>query len=102
MGDGLGLAALFGLDARISSVGIHERENRPFEFLGNLHGAQRFAIALGMRSPKVTIDALLHVAAFLRADDKNFFAMKTCHAADDGRIVAKAAVAVDLAPVGED
>ena len=28
-------------------------------------------------------------------------ALKACHAADDGRIVAEAAVAVNLAPVGE-
>ena len=55
-----------------------------------------------MRRPEIAVDALLHVAALLRADDQHFFAMKTRHAADDGGIVAEAAVAVNFAEVGED
>ena len=55
-----------------------------------------------MRRAEVAVDALLHVAALLGGDDQNFFAVKAGHAADDGGVVAKAAVAVNFAEVGED
>ena len=38
---------------------------------------------------------------FCVADDQNFVAVKAGHAADDGGVVAKAAVAVNFAEVGE-
>ena len=61
----------------------------------------RLAITLGMRRAEVAVDALLHVPALLRADHQHFLAMKAGHAANHGRIVAKAAVAVNFAEVGE-
>ena len=54
-----------------------------------------------MRRAEIAVDALLHVAALLRADDQDLFAVKTRHAADDGGIVAEAAVAVNFAEVGK-
>ena len=70
-------------------------------FSANLHDANRFAVALGMRRAEIAVDALLHVAALLRGDDEHFFAMEAGHAADDGGIIAEAAVAVNLAEIGE-
>src|SRR5579864_1417938 len=55
-----------------------------------------------MRRAEVAVHALLHVAAFLRGDDQHFIPMKPRHAANDGGVVAKAAVAVYLTEIGED
>ncbi len=54
-----------------------------------------------MRRAEVAVNALLHVAALLRANDQNFVTVKARHAADDGGIVAKSAVAVDFAEVSK-
>jgi hypothetical protein len=48
------------------------------------------------------MNLLLGVAALLRANHQNLFAAEACHAADHRRVVAKGAVAVNLAEVGED
>ena len=101
VGNRLGLPAFLGVNSGIGAVGIHQRENRPAELFRNLHHAQRLAITLRMRRAKIAVDALLHVPPLLGADHQNFLAVKAGHAADDRRIVAEAAVAVNLAPVGE-
>ena len=54
-----------------------------------------------MRHAKVAIDALFGVTRFLLAHQEDLFAVKAGHAANDGRIVAEAAVPVDLAPIGK-
>src|ERR1700677_1019785 len=101
MRDSLGLATFFRVNAGIGAVGIHKSENRAPEFFCDLHDAQRLAVAFGMRRAEVAIDALLHVAAFLRTDDEDFFAVKTSHSANNGGIVSEGAVAMDFAKVGE-
>ena len=69
MGDGLGLAALFGMNAGIGAVGIDQSKNGPAKFFRDLHDAQRLAVTLGVRRAEIAMHALLHVAAFLRAND---------------------------------
>ena len=99
MSDGFGLAALFGMNAGIGAVGIDQRKNGSPKFFRNPHDAQRLAIALGMWRAEVSMHALLHVAAFLRADNKHFIAVKAGHSANNGRIVSKGAITVDFTPV---
>src|SRR5208337_4889336 len=100
--DGFGLPPLFGVNSRVGAVGIDQRENRAAKLLRELHDAKRFAVTLGVRRAEITVDALFHVASLLRADHKNFLAVEARHAANYGGIVAKAAIAVDLAEVGEE
>ena len=66
--DRLGLAALLGADAGIGAGRVDEGEERQLELLGELHQAQRLAIALGARHAEVAQRALLGVAALLVAD----------------------------------
>ena len=107
-GDGLGLAALLGTDAGVGSHEVDEGEDRTAEFFGELHGAQSFAVALGVGHTKFAEDLFLRGAALEVADDHDFFggcslfAGETGEAAEHGRVVAKGAVAVNLAEVGED
>ena len=48
VGDRLGDAALFRLDAGIRRRRVHDDDDRPAELLGQLHRAQRLAVALGL------------------------------------------------------
>ena len=66
--DRLGLAALLGADAGIGARRVDEREHRQAELLGQLHQAQRLAVALGPRHAEVARRALLGVAALLVAE----------------------------------
>ena len=59
-------------------------------------------VALGIRHTEIAIHLLLGIASLLVTDDQHFLSVETRHAADDCGIVGKTAVAVDLAPVGED
>ena len=102
VGDGFGLSALFGAQAGIRADYVNQRDHRAVPLLGELHEAQRLAIALRIRLAEVAIDALLGVAAFLRAEHGNFPALEARHAANHGGIVAKSAVAVNFAEVGKD
>ena len=100
-GDRLGDAALLGLDARVRRRRVDEHDDRPAELLGQLHHAQRLAVALGPRVAEVAEDLLLGVAALLVADDQHRLPLVVGEAGDDGVIVGEAAVAVDLDEVGE-
>ena len=71
------------------------------ELLGQLHRAQRLAIALGPRVAEVAVDLLLGVAALLVADDQHRVLVVARQAGDDGVVVGEAAIAVDLDEVGE-
>ena len=53
--DGLGDAALLGLDAGIGRRRVDEDDDRPAELLGHLHHAQRLAIALRPRVAEVAV-----------------------------------------------
>ena len=102
VGDGFSLSALLGAQAGIRADDVDQRDHRTVPLLGELHEAQRLAVALRIGLAEVAIDALLGVAALLRAEHGNFPSLETRHAADHGGVVAKAAVAVDFAEVGKD
>ena len=70
-------------------------------FAANLHGAQGLAVAFGLGHAEVPIELLLGIAAFLFADQQHGLAVEPAHAANDGRIVAEKAVAVDFLKVGQ-
>ena len=57
-----------------------------------LHDAQRFAVALGLRHAEISQQLLFGIAAFLLADDHNRLAFEEAHAGHDRFIVAKEAV----------
>jgi hypothetical protein len=95
-GDRLGDAALLGLDARVGGRRVDEHDDRPAELLGELHRAQRLAVALGPRVAEVAEDLLLGVAPLLVADDEHRLAAVLGEAGDDGVVVGEAAVAVQL------
>src|SRR5215471_7142966 len=101
VGDRLRLTALFGLYTRVGAVSVDQRKNRTPKLLRNLHHADRLAVSLGVRRSKITEDPLFHVAALLRAYDQNFFTVESGHAADNRRIVPKAAVSMNFAEIGE-
>src|SRR5262249_3996960 len=48
------------------------------------------------------MDLLLGIASLLVSDHQDLFALKTRHAAEQRRIIAKAPVAMDFAPIGTD
>ena len=72
------------------------------EARGGLHQAQRLAVALRVRHAEVALDVLLGVAALLVPDHHHRLPVEARPAADDRRIVAEQAVAVQLDEVGED
>src|SRR5450432_1123847 len=100
-GDGLGLAALLGVDAGIGAGSIDEGQDGPAKFGGQLHDAQCLAISLGLGLAKIPLYPLLGVAAFLVADHRDRTATKFCQAGDQRLIVAKIAITVQLDEVGE-
>ena len=100
-GDGLGDAALLGLDAGIGRRRVDEDDDRPAELVGHLHRAQRLAIALRPRVAEVALHLLLHVAALLVAADQDRRAVVAGEAADDGAVVGEAPIAVQLDELGE-
>ena len=92
-GDGLGLAALLGADARVGARRVDEGEDGPLEALGQLHQPARLAVALGARHPEVARHVLLGVAALLVAHHHHRLAVEAREAADDGRVLAEVPVA---------
>src|ERR1035437_7905422 len=71
-------------------------------FLCEPHGPQCLATAFRVGLPKIAIDPLLGVAALLRPEHEPLPSAKVRHAANHGGIVAKTAVAMNLAEVGKD
>ena len=72
------------------------------ELFGDPHAAKRLAIALGMGHAEVAADAFLGAAALAVADDHDFFVAEARHAAGHRLVVAKGAIPVNLAEIGED
>jgi len=97
-------AALLRLDARVGGRGVDEGDHRPLELLRQLHRPQRFAVALRLRVPEVSIDLLFRIAAaaLVVADDEHGSVFVAGEAGDDGMVVGKAAIAADLSEVGEE
>jgi len=99
--NGLGLAALFGVDAGVCARRVHKGEHGQLEFLSQLHQAQGLAVTLGLGHAEVAQPALFGVAAFLVTQQHAGLAVESSQAAHDGQIIGKVAVAVQLNEVGE-
>ena len=100
--NGLGLAALFGVDAGISAGRVHKGEHGQLELLGRLHQAQRLAVALGLAHAKVAHGAFFGVAALLVAHHHAGVAVEAGQATYDGEVVRIVAVTVQFHKVSED
>ena len=68
-GDSLGLAALLRADAGIGAGGIDQGDDRQLEALGQVHQADRLAVAFRLRHAEVVLDAAFRVVALLVPDD---------------------------------
>jgi hypothetical protein len=68
---------------------------------GQLHQPQRFAVALGFRLAEIAADLLLRAAPLLVPDHQHRHAVEGAEAADDGRVIPEAAVAMQLDEVLE-
>src|SRR5258708_22772181 len=99
--DGLGLPALFGVEAGISAQRVHQSNDGTVELRGQFHHAHGLAIALGFGHAPVAEDLLLSVAAFLLADHHHRTLVEPAHACYDGVVVGKEPVAMNLTEVRE-
>ena len=99
--DGLGLAALLGVDAGIGARGIDEGDDGQAELLGELHEAQGLPVALGTGHAEVAAGALAQRAALLVADHDDVHVGEAGETAHDRLVVRKGAVAVELLEVRE-
>src|SRR5579859_1727264 len=95
-GDRFRLSALFGADTGIGTRSVDKRKYRSSELGGQLHDAERLAVALRLGLSKVTQKPLLRVAAFLVPDNCNRPAVEFRESRDQRFVVAKAAVAVQF------
>ena len=100
-GNGLTLAALFGIDARIRAGGVDKGQDRHLEALGHFHQAAGLAVAFRLGHAEVAAHLFLYVTAFLVTDDHHRPAVQARNAADDGGIIGKMAIAVQLFKVGK-
>ena len=78
---------------------VHQRDDRAPETRGQLHHAARFAQTFGRGLAEIALLALFGVAALLVADNGDGAALESGEARDNGAVVAKGAVAVNLGPV---
>jgi hypothetical protein len=87
------LAAFLRLDAGEGPGRVHERDDGHVESVGELHEADRLAIALRPRHAEIVPDPRLGVRPFFLAEDANRAAAEPAEAADDRGILAEQAVA---------
>ena len=80
---------------------VDEDDDRPAELLGEPHGPQRLAIALGPRVAEVAVDLFLGVAALDVPHEQHRLALVVGKAGHDRVVVGKAAIAVNLDEAGE-
>ncbi len=90
------------VDTGIGAWRIEKRHNGPVELVRNPHQAHGFAVAFRLGHAEIAVKFLLGVAAFLMADHHHWPFGKESHPADDGRVVAKSAITVQLLESGED
>ncbi len=99
--DGLGLAALLRVDARVGARGVDEGDERQLEAVGEAHEALRLAVALGPGHAEIVAHPALGVGALLLADDDDRAAAEAAEAADDGAVLGEGAVAGERREVGD-
>ncbi len=102
LGDDLGLAALFGPDARIRPRRVYQADHRHVELGGQPHLGHRLAIALGMGAAEEARVALLERLALLVPDEHHPVRVQLGPAGADGAVVAEEPVAVQLDELVED
>ena len=90
------MTAFLGSDAGVGSRRIDERDDRAFEFLGQLHQPQGFAIAFGIGHAEISLHPLLEVLSFFMTDDADGPAPERGKSADDGLVVSEGAIAVEF------
>ena len=96
VGDDLGLAALLGANARISTRRMDQTDYRHVELGRQVHLGQRFAIAFRVCTAGIAGAALFEGFAFLMAHKHHPIGIEFRPAGADGPIVAKELVAVQF------
>ena len=94
--DGFALPALLGANAWVGAGSVDERKNGHVEAIGELVEAAGFAVAFWLGLTKVAGGLFLRGAAFLMADNNDTAPTVKPYATDDGCVVAKAAIAMQL------
>ena len=95
-GNGPGLAALLGSDAGVGAWRIDKRDDRAFEFLGQLHQSQGFPIAFRIGHTEIPFHPFLETLSFFMTDDANGPAPERGKSTDDGLVVAEGAITVEF------
>src|SRR5262249_14220438 len=101
-GDRFGLPSLFGVDSGVGAGRVKEGDDGAAELGGELHHADRFAVAFRFRHSEIAVQLLLGVAPFLLAHHHDRPAFEESRAAHDGRIVGIQAIAVDFLEIRKD
>src|SRR3546814_7658306 len=92
-GDRFRLSALLRLNAGERARGVDERDDRQPEAVGELHQADRLAIAFGFRHAEIMLHARRDIVALFMPDHHHPAAAKAREPAEDRLIVATLAVA---------
>ena len=95
-GNGLGLSALFGTNARIGSGGIDKGDDRQVKALGHIHQTHGLAIALGPGHAEIVLQPRGCVVTLFMAHNQHGHASEPAETADYGLIIGKTAVTAQL------
>ena len=91
--DCLGLPAFLRADARIGARGIDQRQHRNTEMIRHVHEPGGLAVTFRSRHAEIVLETAVGVGALFLADDADALTAEAAEAADDGGVVAEAAVA---------
>ncbi len=97
-GDGLGLAAFLRVDAGPGAGGVDEGDHGQREAVGELHQADRLAVALGLGHAEIVADAGLGVVTLLLAEDRDRTTAEAAETREHGGVLAEGAVAGERGP----
>src|SRR5690606_11827452 len=100
--DRLRLAAFLGALAGIGAGGVDEGDDRKAETVGEIHEADRLAVAFGPGHAEVALDPAAGVVALLLAEDDDRPATEPREPAHDREVVREIAVARERRPFGEE
>ena len=92
--DGLRLAALFGINARVGARRIDEGKHWQLELFRQLHQAQGFAVALRLAHAEVAQPALFGIPTFLLAQHHAWRPIEPSQAAHDAQVIGEVPVAI--------
>src|SRR6185295_436412 len=95
------LAAFFCTDSGIGAWGVDKGDDGTPKLLGHPHETQGFSIAFGIRHAKISLHPFFEGLPFLMADNHERPVIVGGEASDDGTIVAKRAVSMELEKVSE-